>query len=303
METKTLSLKYKVKSFSKYSGGYNIIKDVIIVISVFFVFYYQDCFYAVYNLSLSELDINWKFLIYKAIVGLFTYGSIFSMYLYSVEIFSNSKGIIDFLKKFVSFFFLLWFVASCVIYLAFSVRSLKYLILLGLILASIFSVCSLIASLVSFLIIRKDDLNNNDSQKHTKKFLMRTELIIFFVLVILILVFIKIVAEDVALNKKHFKIIPEKQQIVLFENPSTMIVVDYNIVEIKETIEKKRDYIVNQDLSNKTESIEIKSKDFKTIEFCTSRMQFIDKIGVQTEIIHIKKLEKKSEYDFFCEVQ
>ena len=47
---------------------------------------------------------------------------------------------------------------------------------------------------------------------------MSTELMFFFVLVIFILIFIKFVAKDAALDKKDFKIIPEKQQIVLFDS-------------------------------------------------------------------------------------
>lgn len=117
------------------------------------------------------------------------------------------------------------------------------------------------------------------------------------------MVFIKFVAKDAALDKKDFKIIPEKQQIVLFENFSTMIVTNYDIIETKETTEIKREYIVNQDLTNKTESKEIEIKDNKIIEFYTSTKQVIDKIGVQTEIIYIKKLNRKSEYIFLGEVQ
>ncbi len=303
MESKTTNLKDKLNFFEKYSTGYNIIRDVVILISIFFVFYYQDCFYSVYNLSLNELDFNWKYLIYKATVGLITYGFIFTMYLYSVENISNTNGKLYIFLKFILFFFLLWVLASCVIYLVFSVRTLKYLIFSGLVLGSIFSISSLVTSLVSLSIIKKLDLNNNDSQKHTKKFLMRMELIVFFVLVTLILVFIKFVAEDAALDKKEFKIIPDKQQIVLFENSTTMVVTNYDIIETKETIEIKRVSIVNQDLQNKTESTAIENNDFKIIEFCTSRKQVIDKVGVQTEIIHIKEITKKSEYNFFAEVQ
>lgn len=303
MESKKTNLKEKSKFFEKYSTGYNIIRDVVILVSIFFVFYYQDCFYSVYNLSLNELDFNLKYLIYKATIGLITYGFIFTIYLYSVENLSNSNGKKDFWKSFILFFFLLWVLASCVIYIVFSVRSWKSIILSGLILGFIFSICSLVASSVSLSIRRKLDLNNNNSRKHTKKFLMSTELMFFFVLVIFILIFIKFVAKDAALDKKDFKIIPEKQQIVLFENFSTMIVTNYDIIETKETTEIKREYIVNQDLTNKTESKEIEIKDNKIIEFYTSTKQVIDKIGVQTEIIHIKKLNRKSEYIFWGEVQ
>ena len=105
MESKKTNLKEKSKFFEKYSTGYNIIRDVVILVSIFFVFYYQDCFYSVYNLSLNELDFNLKYLIYKATIGLITYGFIFTIYLYSVENLSNSNGKKDFWKSFILFFF------------------------------------------------------------------------------------------------------------------------------------------------------------------------------------------------------
>lgn len=301
METKITSLKDKLRSFGKYSSVYNIIKDVVILISFFFVFYYQYYYYGVYNVGIDEIDFNWKIILYKGVCGFLAIGFIFFIYLYSIECITTSQIRKDMVIKFIISVTILYIASLAVFYLAFSFSVSVELFVSALLLTIIFSSFLFISSYISFKLIKICEKKVDLVEKTLKKISFYKFLILMLLFMVL-LFFIKYEAEDSALNKRVFKIIPEKYQIVLFENYSSMIVADYDIIDNEKKINIQNISIINNDISTKSETLEYKDNKQRIIYIYTSQKQTINKQNVKTEIMHLKKLNRKESYILYSEV-
>ncbi|SEP71151.1 hypothetical protein SAMN04487977_101190 [Treponema bryantii] len=285
-----------IKKVGEYSDGLKVLWSAIVIVSVFLVFYYEDEYLKFFGISLTSIDFDWKYIVYKAVTNIIIYSALFFVYIFSEYLFIWADCIKETLKNGLAAYFLLFIVSYLVVFLLYSCEikeTSKTAVLMALIL--------LILDFLAASISKGVKIKPSSEKKINKNVIQYLSLILCLIGVLLILHIIKDAANDNASKIKQFKILQdEPDRIVLHETKEKYITCPYEIKSIKKT----ETITIEEDLDNNSSNvIDTKTNITKqeTLILYTSEQETINKDNRKTKLIAIGKkdtLTIEKEKDF-----
>ena len=230
------SFSFIVKDFIKecgdYTSGLKVIWTVLGLISFFIVFYYEDVYLGSFNISLFEIDFNWKYYIYKAIGNFIIYSALFVFYIFSEYLIIWAKGFKQWMINIAWALVFLTAISFCDLFIIFKDSFLSNL-LPTVILTAILFVMALITACISRGFTKKEyKINSNEQKIQNKEKKQKYVILVSCILaVVIILAFIASIAKNNAKTRKQFKVLlDEPNTIILYEDKNIFITCPYQQV-------------------------------------------------------------------------
>ena len=294
-EKKSFSIVLKdfIKECGDYASGLKIIWTVIGIISFFIAFYYEDVYLSYFNISLSEIDYDWKYFIYKAVCHFIIYSVLFVIYIYSEYSTIWAKDIKQWGKNLLLAFVLLTAISFLDFYIIYNDSFLSNL-LAAVMLAAILLVLALIAALFSKIFINRETKIDSQEEKVQKKDNKQNYVIFISCLlaVVVILALVKNVAKDNAEKRNHFKVLlDEPNTIILYEDKNIFITCPYQQITKTKTTETKIVTEIIGDNSLIKEDIKTDVQELTSIKLYINEHNIIERNNHRTRMITVNKVE------------
>ena len=284
------------KKVGEYSDGLKTLWPIIVAVSIFLAFFYENEYLKFFGISFASIDFDWKYIVYKAVTNIIIYSALFFVYIFSEYLFIWAESRKSRVKNAFISYAMLIAVSLCDTYLLFDGRLVE-MILFAAGLAIVLLFMSIFAALSSKIITDKCE----DKTTLKKKSVIPRTLIICLFAIILIFCIVKYSAIDNASKIKQFKILQdEPDRIVLYETKEKYITCPYEIKNIKKTetitIEEELDNNSSNVIDTKTNITK-----HKTLILYISEQEIINKDNRKTKLIAIGKkdtLTIEKEMDF-----
>ena len=284
------------KKVGEYSDGLKTLWPIIVAVSIFLAFFYENEYLKFFGISFASIDFDWKYIVYKAVTNIIIYSALFFVYIFSEYLFIWAESRKSRVKNAFISYAMLIAVSLCDTYLLFDGRLVE-MILFAAGLAIVLLFMSIFAALSSKIITDKCE----DKTTLKKKSVIPRTLIICLFAIILIFCIVKYSANDNASKIKQFKILQdEPDRIVLHETKEKYITCPYEIKNIKKTetitIEEELDNNSSNVIDTKTNITK-----HKTLVLYISEQEIINKDNRKTKLIAIGKkdtLTIEKEKDF-----
>ena len=273
-----------IKKVGEYSDGLKTLWPIIVAVSIFLAFFYENEYLKFFGISFASIDFDWKYIVYKSVANIIIYSALFFVYIFSEYLFIWADCIKKTLRNGLAAYFLLFIVSYLAVFLLYGgeiKETSKTAVLMALIL--------LILDFLAASISKGVKIKPSSEKKINKNVIQYLSLILCLIFVLLILYIIKDTAIDNASKIKQFKILQdEPDRIILYETKEKYITCPYEIKNIKKTetitIEEELDNNSSNVIDTKTNITKQ-----KTLILYTSEQEIINKDNRKTKLIAIGK--------------
>ena len=273
-----------IKKVGEYSDGLKTLWPVIVAVSIFLAFFYENEYLKFFGISFASIDFDWKYIVYKSVANIIIYSSLFFVYIFSEYLFIWADCGKKIIRNGIAAYFLLFIFSYLAVFLSFSYET-KETSKTAVVMALLLLILALLAAVIS----KGVKMKPSSEKKINKNVIQYLSLILCLISVLLILYIIKDAAIDSAKNRNHFKILQdEPDRIVLHETKEKYITCPYEIKNIKKTetitIEEELDNNSSNVIDTKTNITKQ-----KTLILYTSEQEIINKDNRKTKLIAIGK--------------
>lgn len=279
-----------IKKVGEYSDGLKTLWPIIVVVSIFLAFFYENEYLKFFGISFASIDFDWKYIVYKSVANIIIYSSLFFVYIFSEYLFIWADCGKKIIRNGIAAYFLLFIFSYLAVFLLFSYET-KETSKTAVVMALLLLILALLAAVIS----KGVKMKPSSEKKINKNVIQYLSLILCLISVLLILYIIKDTAIDNASKIKQFKILQdEPDRIILYETKEKYITCPYEIKNIKKTetitIEEELDNNSSNVIDTKTNITKQ-----KTLILYTSEQEIINKDNRKTKLITIDILaiEKK----------
>ena len=220
-----------IKKVGEYSDGLKTLWPVIVAVSIFLAFFYENEYLKFFGISFASIDFDWKYIVYKSVANIIIYSSLFFVYIFSEYLFIWADCGKKIIRNGIAAYFLLFIFSYLAVFLLFSYET-KETNKTAVVMALLLLILALLAAVIS----KGVKMKPSSEKKINKNVIQYLSLILCLISVLLILYIIKDTAIDNASKIKQFKILQdEPDRIVLYETKEKYITCPYEIKNIKKT--------------------------------------------------------------------
>ena len=196
-----------IKKVGEYSDGLKTLWPIIVAVSIFLAFFYENEYLKFFGISFASIDFDWKYIVYKSVVNIIIYSALFFVYIFSEYLFIWADCIKKTLRNGLAAYFLLFIVSYLAVFLLYGgeiKETSKTAVLMALIL--------LILDFLAASISKGVKIKPSSEKKINKNVIQYLSLILCLIFVLLILYIIKDTAIDNASKIKQFKILQDEPE-------------------------------------------------------------------------------------------